>query len=56
MKTKRKKYITTKVSDQIWRHIWNNALCSDTDEDLLNEHSYYCKCYTNGTYLNFIKK
>ena len=55
MKTKSKKYITTRVSEQIWAHIWNNALSCDTDEDLLNEHNYFCDCYKNGVYLKFIK-
>ena len=55
MKTKLKKNIPTEVSEQIWTYIWNNALVSDTDEDLLIEYNFYSNCYANDVYLKFIK-
>jgi hypothetical protein len=52
---KKTRRVTDEVSEQIWKYIWNNSNSKDTDENLLQEHTDYCKEYIKGTYLKFIK-
>ena len=42
------KQVTDEVSDKIWKWIWNSTLPEETDKDLLNEHSLFCKMYKEG--------
>jgi len=53
---KYKQNLTGEISEQIWKHVWENADNKDTDEDLCNEHTNFCKRYQNGEYLKFINQ
>jgi len=44
------KYITTIISENIWKYVWDNADNSQTDEDLCEEHTDLCNQYRQGTF------